>query len=59
MAKRKHTFGMKYLAKQHFGIAIIKGEQFYWVTDGYTNWKMVDFDPAVGPSSAVFAVWPK
>lgn len=57
MAKSKFRFGLQYLQNCRFGMAIVKGEQFYWVTDGYTKWLLTDFDPKVGPSSCRFEVW--
>ena len=57
MKKHKHRYGMNYLLTCRHGIAIIRGEQHFFISDGYTRWLIVDFDPAVGPSSARFKVW--
>jgi len=44
MAKRKYTFGQKHLDGCKIGIAMIKGEQWFWLTDGYTRWLITDMN---------------
>ena len=44
MKKRGFRFGQRYLKTCKFGIAMIQGERWYWLTDGYTRWLVEDFD---------------
>ena len=46
MSKRRFNFGQKYLEKScRVGIAMIRGERYYWITDGYCRWLITDMDP--------------
>jgi len=44
MAKRRYNFGQTYLDNCRIGIAMIKGEQWFWLTDGYTRWLVTDMN---------------
>jgi len=44
--KKNYIFGQKYLlTKCKLGIAMIKGERHYWLTDGYTRYLVTDMNP--------------
>ena len=45
MTKRKYTFGSDYLRKCKLGIAMIRGERYYFISDGYARWLITDMDP--------------
>lgn len=46
MTKRRYNFGSTYLQKStRVGIAMIRGEQYYWLTDGYARYLITDMDP--------------
>jgi hypothetical protein len=57
MSKRRYTFGLTYMNKLRFGIAVIKGDRSYFVADHYTRWLITDFDPKIGQASIKFKVW--
>jgi len=45
MSKRTYRFGPDYLLKSvKVGVAVLKGEQYYFVTDRYNYWLIADMD---------------
>jgi hypothetical protein len=47
--KRPYTFGPKYLTQTcKLGVAMIRGEKYYFITDRYNYWLITDMDPMTG-----------
>ena len=58
MTKRHYKFGPEYLLKtMKVGVAVLKGEQYYFVTDRYNYWLITDMD--VEKQTYELKIWDK
>jgi hypothetical protein len=56
--KRQYRFGPDYLTRTcKLGVAMIRGEKYYFVTDRYNYWLVTDMDPMSGTYQ--LQVWDK
>jgi len=56
--KRRYTFGPNYMLNtMKLGIAVIKGEKYYFITDRFSYWLITDMNPQTG--SYELKLWDK